>query len=128
MPGIHIGATDGISRRMPECGEIPQEEWVSVNRIIFKPDYEVPSEEWLDANKNALIISRYKDVKPGNEELADMEDRLKWYQKFAKNESVDDRIWVRNLVDEVENDQREFFSFDNWPGRTFIDKAQFGLQ
>ena len=117
VPGIHIGATDGISRRMPGGEQIPDEEWVSVNKLNFKPDYDIMPEEWLDANKNAIILSRYKDVKLGNENLADAEERLEWYSMFAKKESADDKIWVRSVIEEVENDQKEFFSFDNWPGQ-----------
>ena len=55
-------------------------------------------------------------VKPGNEALADAEDRLKWYQIFSKNETTEDIEWVRELIEETENDQDESFSFDNWPG------------
>ena len=36
---------------------------------------------------------------------------------FAKKESADDKIWIRSVIEEVENDQKEFFSFDNWPGQ-----------
>ena len=117
VPGVHIGATDGISRRTPDEEQIPTEEWVSVNKTNFKLDNEVIPEEWLDANKNAIILSRYRDVKPGNEDLADTEERLNWYAMFEKKNSVDDGVWIRSLVEEVENDQKEFFSFDNWPGQ-----------
>ena len=94
VPGIHIGATDGISRRTPGGEQIPTEEWVSVNKIAFKPDNEVLPEEWLDANKNAIILSRYRDVKLGNEDLADAEERLNWYTMFAKRNPADDGVWI----------------------------------
>ena len=55
---------------------------MSVNKTDFKLDNEVIPEEWLDANKNAIILSRYRDVKPGNEDLADTEERLNWYAMF----------------------------------------------
>ena len=115
IPGAHIGATDGISRKTPQGDHIPDKEWLEINKLEVTDTQEYPG-GWYFNNIHALTMSRYVDIKPGGEKAADSAELQQWCGMFSKTKTDQDREWIDKLVEDIDSDLDRCFDTRHWPG------------